>query len=159
PAGTSFQKTWQVQNTGSCIWISSYGILNISGGAFGAPSPSPIPYTQPGQTVNISVNMVAPQQPGNYRSVWQLRASNGALLGQQVDVQFPVPGAGCSGFPQFTSFYASPSTIQRGQSSTLIWGPVYKAAQVKLQTPVGSSPVQAPGKNVLPPQVTTAYIL
>lgn len=157
--GTAFQKTWQMQNTGSCIWINSYGIANIGGGSFGAPSPSSIPNTAPGQTVNISVNMVAPQQPGSYRSVWQLRASNGALFGPQVDAAFTVPQAGCSGVPQITQFYASPSTIRPGQSTTLVWGPVYNADQVKLQTPVGSSPVQAPGQNVLAPQVTTSYIL
>ncbi len=157
--GTAFQKTWQMQNTGSCIWISTYGIFNVGGGSFGASSPSSIPYTQPGQTVNISVNMVAPQQPGTYRSVWQLRASNGALFGPQVDAQFVVPQAGCNGIPQITNFYASPSTIQRGQATTLVWGAVYNSDQVKLQTPAGSSPVTAPGQAVLAPQVTTSYVL
>lgn len=159
PPGTAFQKTWQVQNTGSCIWINTYGLLNIGGGAFGASSPSSIPYTQPGQTVNVSVNMTAPQQPGSYTSVWQLQASNGALFGPQLDAQFTVPQTGCNGVPQITQFYASPSTIQKGQSTTLIWGPVYNSDQVKLQTPVGSSPVQAPGQNTLYPQFTTTYIL
>lgn len=157
--GASFQKTWQVQNTGSCIWINTYSIQNIRGGTLGATSPSPIPYTQPNQTVNISLNMVAPTQPGTYSSVWQLRAPNGALFGPQLTAQIQVPNAGCSGVPQVTSFYASPSTIRQGQSTTLIWGPVYNSDQVKLQTPAGSSPVQAPGQNVLSPQVTTSYIL
>lgn len=159
PAGTAFTKTWQVQNTGSCIWINSYGIQNVSGGSFGAPSPSSIPYTQPNQIVNISVNMVAPQQPGNYRSVWQLRAPNGVLFGPQMDAQFTVPQAGCNGTPQISSFIASPQSIQRGQSTTLIWGQVFNSDQVKLQTPAGSSSVTAPGQNVLAPQVTTTYIL
>lgn len=157
--GTPFIKTWQVQNTGSCIWISTYGIQNISGGTLGARSPSSIPYTVPGQTVNISLNMVAPQQPGNYTSVWRLRATNGALFGPNLSTQINVPQAGCSGSPQITSFYASPSTIRPGQATTLIWGPVNNADQVKLQTPVGSSPVTAPGQNTLSPQLTTTYIL
>lgn len=157
--GTSFQQTWQVQNTGSCIWINTYGIQNIRGGTLGAASPSSIPYTQPNQTVNISLNMVAPQQPGTYSSVWQLRAPNGILFGSQMTAQIQVPQAGCSGVPQISSFYASPSTIRQGQSTTLVWGPVYNADQVRLQTPAGGSPVQAPGQNVLAPQVTTSYIL
>jgi len=157
--GTSFQKTWQVQNTGSCIWINSYGNLNISGGSFGAPSPSTIPYTQPGQTVNVSVNMIALQQPGSYRSVWQLRASNGALFGAQMAAQFNVPQAGCSGAPQITSFFASPQTVVTGQSSTLVWGPINNADQVRLQTPLGSSSVTAPGQQNVFPQTTTSYIL
>lgn len=157
--GTAFQKTWQVQNTGSCIWISTYGLINTGGGSFGAPSPSTIPYTQPGQTVNMSVNMIAPRQVGSYQSLWQLRAANGYPFGPQLAAQFTVPQAGCSGVPQITNFYASPSTIRQGQSTTLVWGPVYNADQIKLQTPAGSSPVQAPGQNVIAPQVTTAYIL
>ncbi len=157
--GTAFQKTWQVQNTGSCIWINTYGIQNIAGGTLSAQSPSPIPYTPPGQTVNISLNMTAPQPPGNYNSVWQLRAANGALFGPQLSAQINVPQAGCSGNPQITSFYASPSTIRQGQATTLIWGPVYNSDQVKLQTPAGSSPVTAPGQTSLSPQFTTSYIL
>lgn len=157
--GTAFQKTWQVQNTGSCIWINTYGVLNLNNAPFGAGSPSSIPYTQPGQTVNVSVNMVAPQQPGGYLSKWQLRASNGALFGPTLGVQFNVQQAGCNGVPQISQFYASPSTVQPGQPTTLVWGPVYNSDQVKLQTPVGSSPVQAPGQNTLYPQFTTSYIL
>lgn len=159
PPGTSFQKTWQMQNTGSCIWISTYGLQNISGGSFGARSPASVPNTAPNQIVNLSVNMVAPQQPGTYRSVWQLRAPNGILFGPQIDAQFIVPQAGCNGVPQITQFYASPSTVQRGQSTTLVWGPVYNSDQVRLQTPAGASPVQAPGQTILAPQVTTSYIL
>ncbi|TAH54171.1 MAG: hypothetical protein EYC68_00155 [Chloroflexota bacterium] len=157
--GTSFQKTWQVQNTGSCIWINTYSVLNLSGGALGAPSPSPIPYTQPNQTVTITLNMTAPQSPGAYRSVWQLRAPNGALFGPQLVVQINVPQAGCSGRPQITSFYASPQTVFSGQATTLVWGPVNNADQVRLQTPLGSSSVTAPNQQSVVPQTTTSYIL
>src|SRR5262249_2655735 len=123
--GTSFTKSWQVQNNGTCIWIASYGIQKINNNTLNAPSPSSVPLTQPNQTATISLNMVAPQQPGTYNSVWQLRASNGVLFGSQLTAQIVVPQAGCSGQPQFTNFSASPQTIQPGQSSTLTWGPVY----------------------------------
>jgi hypothetical protein len=157
--GTSFQKTWQVQNTGSCIWINSYGILNVNGVALGAPSPAGIPYIVPNQTVTIPLNMVAPQQPGTYRSLWQLRASNGAIFGPQLPVQIVVPQAGCNGRPQITNFYASPSSVFLGQPTTLLWGPVYNADQIKLQTPFGSSPVTAPNQQAVTPQTTTSFIL
>lgn len=157
--GTSFQKTWQVQNTGTCIWISSYGLVNINNTLLGAQSPSSVPNTAPQQIVNISVNMVAPQQPGTYRSVWQMRAPNGYNFGAQFDAQIVVPSSGCSGLPNITSFYASPQNITVGQSSTLVWGQVSNADQIKLQTPAGSSPVTAPGQTTLSPQVTTTYIL
>lgn len=157
--GTAFQKTWQVQNTGSCIWVNTYGLLNLSGGSLGAPSLSSIPYTVPNQTVTLTLNMVAPQQPGTYRSVWQLRAANGAVFGPQLATQIVVPQAGCNGRPQITSFYASPQTVYSGQATTLVWGPVYNADQIKLQTPFGSSPVTAPNQQSVVPQTTTSYIL
>lgn len=157
--GTPFQKTWQVQNTGTCIWINTYGIINIDGNPLGAPSPSSIPQTAPGQASNISVNMVAPQQPGTYRSTWQLRAPNGYTFGAQMDAVIVVPQSGCNGSPQISSFYASPQNIVAGQPSTLIWGAVNNADQVRLQTPAGSSSVTAPGQTTLSPNVTTTYIL
>ncbi len=157
--GTSFQKTWQVQNTGSCIWINTYGIINLNNNPLGAQSPSPIPQTAPGQSSNITVNMVAPQQPGTYQSVWQLRAPNGYTFGQQMDAVIVVPQSGCNGTPQITSFYASPPNIRAGQSTTLIWGAVNNADQIRLQTPAGSSSVSAPGQSTLSPIVTTTYIL
>ena len=157
--GTQFQKTWQVQNTGSCIWISTYGIVNIDGNPLSAQSPSSIPNTAPNQTTNISVNMVAPPNPGTYRSTWQLRAPNGYTFGSQMHAQIVVPQAGCSGKPQITNFYASPQTIRLGQSTTLVWGAVNNADQIRLQTPAGSSGVTAPGQMTLSPQATTTYIL
>lgn len=157
--GTQFQKTWQVQNTGTCIWVNTYGIVNINNTPLGAQSPSSIPQIAPGQTSNISVNMIAPQQPGSYRSVWQLRAPNGYTFGQQMDAVINVPQAGCNGTPQITSFYASPQNIRAGQAATLIWGAVNNADQIRLQTPAGSSSVTAPGQTTLSPNVTTTYIL
>lgn len=157
--GAPFEKIWQVQNAGSCIWVSTYGIINIGGGTLSAPSPASIPYTVPGQTSNIALNMVAPQQPGTYRSVWQLRAPNGYTFGPPLDVQIVVPQAGCNGAPQITSFFASPQTIRVGQSTTLVWGAVNNADQIRLQTPAGSSGVTAPGQTTVSPQVTTTYIL
>jgi len=157
--GTQFQKTWQVQNTGTCIWVNTYGIVNINNTPLGAQSPSSIPQIAPGQTSNISVNMIAPQQPGSYRSVWQLRAPNGYTFGQQMDAVINVPQSGCNGTPQITSFYASPQNIRAGQAATLIWGAVNNADQIRLQTPAGSSSVTAPGQTTLSPNVTTTYIL
>lgn len=157
--GTAFQKTWQVQNTGTCIWISSYGIMNVAGGTLSAPSLSGIPNTAPNQTVNLAVNMVAPQQPGTYNSIWRLRAPNGILFGPQMSALIVVPQAGCSGTPQFSSFYASPQTVSQGQQTTLVWGPVYNSDQIKLQTPFGSSPVNAPNQQVVFPTGTSSYIL
>jgi hypothetical protein len=49
--------------------------------------------------------------------------------------------------------------VALGQATTLVWGPVYNADQIKLQTPFGSSPVTAPNQQSVTPQTTTSYIL
>lgn len=167
PAGATFVKTWSMLNNGSCTWGVGYGLVNVEGSPLSAPSPSGIPTTYAGQTTNLSVTMVAPVGAGTYRSVWQLRASNGAFFGPRIHTQIvvqsvptptPVP-IGCIGSPQITSFYASPQSIYAGQTSNLVWGVVYNYDYIKLQTPLGSSGVTAPGQLPVNPAVTTTYIL
>ena len=165
-----FVKTWQIQNNGSCNWDANFQLVFVSGAQMFAPSPSPIPPTPAGAVTNLSLNMIAPSQPGRYQSVWQLQASNGALFGTRIDVIIIVPGAVtpipptpppsvCNGSPQISSFFANPSTIQEGQVSTLSWGPVTNATNVVLQSPQGNSGVATPGQIQVQPGGTTTYTL
>lgn len=68
----------------------------------------------------------------------------------------PVP-VGCSGTPVISSFYASPSSIPLGSSSTLIWGAVMNADSVQIDNGIGGVP--APGSKTVSPSVTTGYVL
>lgn len=167
-----FVKTWAIKNSGTCEWGPGFNIVFLSGTQMGAPSPSPIPPAAPGETINVSLNMVSPAAPGNYAGLWQLQASNGALFGTKVDVAIVVPGgppptsaaptpppAACSGTPQITSFVANPGTIQQGQFSTISWGQVLNATNVSLNTPQGSSGVATPGQIQVQPGSTTTYTL
>ena len=65
--GEAFTKTWRVQNTGSCIWWSGYTVTHYSEGAFSAPESAPLPRTNPGQTADISIDLIAPSAEGFYR--------------------------------------------------------------------------------------------
>lgn len=165
-----FVKTWQVQNSGTCDWGAGFSLVFVSGNQMAGASPSPIPATLAGQNVNLSLNMIAPAQPGRYQSVWQLQASNGALFGTRVDVIIVVPGAptpipptappvSCSGSPQISFFVANPATIQPGQITTLSWGAVTNATNVVLQSPQGNSGVATPGQIQVQPGSTTTYTL
>lgn len=79
---------------------------------------------------------------------------------RQTSVQTTVVVQGaCSGNPQFNGFSASPSTIQKGQSTRLSWGIVTNATAVVLQTPDGNSGVASPGSLVVSPKRTTTYTL
>jgi hypothetical protein len=74
----SFTKTWRLQNTGTCTWSKSYSVALFSGEAMGAPASVALPKdVAPGQSVDVSVDMVAPQPSGTYQGNWKLRdASN-----------------------------------------------------------------------------------
>jgi hypothetical protein len=81
-AGSSFVKTWRVRNTGSCAWDGGYSFIFLNGSSMSAPASVALPaLVYPGQTVDISVPMIAPSNSGTFTGYWLLRASNGAQFG------------------------------------------------------------------------------
>lgn len=78
---TAFTKTWRVKNTGTCTWDSRYLVYQVSGETMTQqPGYWIVPQGQvvnPGQTVDISVGMMAPPENGNYRSDWGLKNADG----------------------------------------------------------------------------------
>ncbi|MCJ7623531.1 MAG: NBR1-Ig-like domain-containing protein, partial [Anaerolineaceae bacterium] len=80
--GETFIKTWRFENIGSCTWTSSYGLVNIGGAAMGAARYSPLSATaKPTETVDISVELTAPDTPGDYLGLWNLSNESGELFG------------------------------------------------------------------------------
>jgi len=88
--GASFTKTWRLKNIGSCVWTRSYQLAFFSGEQMGGPSSANFPANvAPGQTVDISVPLVAPVVEGRYRGYWMFKNDNGALFGQGVQANKP----------------------------------------------------------------------
>jgi hypothetical protein len=80
--GATFIKTWRMKNAGTCTWTKSYSLVFYSGDQMGAPTSFTLPNAvAPGQTVDLIVNMVAPNTEGKYRGYWILRNATGALFG------------------------------------------------------------------------------
>lgn len=80
--GQSFTKTWRLQNVGSCAWTREYRVELFSGEAMSAPSSIILPReVSPGQQVDISVDMIAPQSAGTYQGNWKLRNAEHAWFG------------------------------------------------------------------------------
>jgi len=79
---TTFTKTWRIRNTGTCTWTPSYSIVYVDGEKFGAPNFVSMPANvAPGESVAVSVNLVAPNSAGHYRGNWMLRNSSGVTFG------------------------------------------------------------------------------
>lgn len=88
--GQSFTKTWRLENVGSCTWTSEYAVTFFSGEQMGAPSAVPLRgEVKPGQTVDISVDMLAPNQAGKYQGNWKLRNASNVLFGIGPDASSP----------------------------------------------------------------------
>ncbi len=80
--GASFVKTWRLKNNGSCTWTNSYRVVFDSGVSMGAPASFNLPDTvAPGDTIDISVNMVAPGTADDYESYWKLQDASGTSFG------------------------------------------------------------------------------
>lgn len=173
--GQTFVKTWRIQNTGSCAWGEGYTFLAVSGEAMTANTQIAVPAVAPGATVDLSVPMTAPMQTGIHQGFWQLRNRNGTLFGTAVLVRIRVEGpavptatltttptptaspSGCSGAPSITSFTASPTTINAGQSATLSWGLVANADRAEINNGIGG--IATPGSISVSPTTTTTYTL
>ncbi len=80
--GAAFVKTWRLRNVGSCTWTTAYTIVFSGGDKMGAPDSLPMPATvYPGNAIDISIPMVAPNTPGTYRGEWKLRNASGQVFG------------------------------------------------------------------------------
>ena len=99
--GTTFKKTWRLKNIGYCSWSTAYTMVFESGTQMGNTVSVAMPSTvAPGQTVDVSVDLVAPSNAGTYRGYWLFKNSNGLKfgIGSQANkpwwVEIKVPGGG-----------------------------------------------------------------
>ncbi|XP_071103664.1 next to BRCA1 gene 1 protein-like [Haliotis cracherodii] len=81
--GTRMQKTWRMKNTGSHQWSASTQ-LRLMWGTIPAPKTEvSVPALPPSQEGNITVELIAPEDPGRYQSHWKL-FDRGVNFGHRV---------------------------------------------------------------------------
>jgi hypothetical protein len=102
--GSTFVKTWRLENAGSCTWTPDYSLLFVGGDSMGAPASVPLNATvPPGGTVDVSVTFQAPDSNGSYRADWKLRNASNLAFGTGSDgsksfwVQIDVGAGAASG--------------------------------------------------------------
>ena len=76
--GQAFTKKWRIKNIGSCAW-NGYSLVFDSGDSMGGPASKPIESLNPGQEVDLEVNLTAPVAPDNYKGYWRI-TTNGSVL-------------------------------------------------------------------------------
>jgi hypothetical protein len=80
--GDTFKKTWRLQNIGTTTWTTDYDLVFISGSQMGGAAAVPlVANTLAGNTVDLTVDLVAPAEPGTYTGYWMLRNAAGKNFG------------------------------------------------------------------------------
>lgn len=80
--GQGFTKIWRLINTGACPWTKEYAVRFFYGTQMNAPD---IIYldqiVNPGEALEITIDMTAPLTPGTHQGNWKLRNATGQLFG------------------------------------------------------------------------------
>jgi hypothetical protein len=80
--GQTFTKTWKLRNTGKCTWTTGYSLVFSTGDQMGGAAAINLPSAvAPRQDIDLSVNLTAPNNVGNYRGYWLLKNASGGLFG------------------------------------------------------------------------------
>ena len=128
-----FRKTWRIYNNGTCAWDSNYVLDFVSGDRMNGGAARVPGTVKPGQTVDISVDLTAPNRAGNYKGYWQMRSPQGSGFGQTIWVSIKVSGNApqptarpsdgqTRTIPVIDYFYADSYSGNSGDGTTIHWG-------------------------------------
>jgi hypothetical protein len=125
--GQTFTKAWQVKNAGTCTWDTSYRHKFASGQRMGGEPVALARQVAPGDTYDLQVQLVAPQEAGAQQGIWQMQNASGQAFGERliVDVKV-VPGPTATPAPTQTpvagiSFTVDRTNIKQGECVTFSW--------------------------------------
>ena len=130
PAGQTFRKGWQVQNTGTCTWDAGYLLAFVQGNSPAAnmgSSRTPLGQTvSPGATFDLYVNLVAPTTAGVHQGVWQLVNAGGAAFGEKLWAGITVQAPNLPVVPTPTAspnlnFTVDKNNLRAGECTNLRW--------------------------------------
>jgi len=171
PANQPFQKIWRIKNTGTCTWGPGYRLAYFD-------RPDSLPTTpmggqptllpkvvNPGETVDIPVNMIAPPAPGIYLSNWHMLDAQGQPFGERLWTRIQVSGGGpVAPTPTpgvLISFTADRNSIRIGDCVNFRWDVdgVLAVYFYKDGEKVSDHGVAGHGARQACPQSTTSYNL
>lgn len=74
-----FTKIWRLKNIGTCAWTPEYKLVFDSDTRMSAAPTQPLTNISiaPGESVEISVDLIAPAVAGTFRSSWKIQAPSG----------------------------------------------------------------------------------
>lgn len=81
--GTTFKKTWRLKNIGTCTWNANYKLVYFDGDPMGVAGAIKLTNANipPNSTLDVSVTLKAPLDPGTYQGYFKIRAQDGTIFG------------------------------------------------------------------------------
>ena len=80
--GESFTKIWRIGNLGTCTWNASYSLVFSGGETMGGSlALQLIQEVKPGETIDLSLKLMAPLYAQSYTGNWMLQDEAGNIFG------------------------------------------------------------------------------
>ncbi|SGY47655.1 BQ5605_C001g00555 [Microbotryum silenes-dioicae] len=144
PSGAMFTKIWHVMNSGNVTWPASARLVNVGGFTRMRSSTSSaalefsVPIAQPGETVELSCELQAPEDEGKYMDHWRLRdQATQDFFGDRFWVAIVVESAHASSENSLTSssFIAPAPETNRASTETDTRSTVSSVSSDELSNP------------------------
>jgi hypothetical protein len=116
-----FTKTWRVQNTGTCTWITAFFLGYSYGELMGGQTKVPLTAAvAAGQTADISVSLTVPNKTGKLTGVWSLYDDKGVNFGTllTVVINVGVPSSTPTGSLTVTPSFTATNTLTPTETPT-----------------------------------------
>lgn len=86
--GEYFTKVWRLRNAGTCTWNKKYTLDFVGGNRMGAKKSITLGTSvDPGETIDLAVDMVAPDKAGDHEGRWMLATNKGDSFGVDSDAK------------------------------------------------------------------------
>lgn len=85
--GSTIDKQWIVQNSGTCHWNSDYRLRHIGGAVLDAPEEIALYPARAGTQATIQILFTAPFTDGEYESAWQAFDPDGLAFGDPIFIR------------------------------------------------------------------------
>ncbi|MDY7077307.1 MAG: NBR1-Ig-like domain-containing protein [Chloroflexota bacterium] len=110
--GEEFVKTWSVRNSGTCAWPEDTVLVRVNS-QLGGPESVPVGAVAAGETVEVSIDLVAPDQDGVFDGKWVLRTGDTDVPGSGLTAVIQA-GEGASAGPAAAPAPVSGGSFQLG---------------------------------------------
>jgi len=88
--GSSIDKQWLIENSGTCHWNSDYRLKHIGGAILDAPEEIALYPARAGTQASLQILFTAPFTDGVYESAWQAHDPDGIPFGDPIYVRVVV---------------------------------------------------------------------